>query len=641
MPAERNRTRLSVVVPVYDVEEYLPEFLRSLPVHYEAPSEFIFVDDGSTDAGAALIERWIATTGSDAHLIRTENRGVSAARNSGMDAATGDWLCFLDPDDVLGAGYFEHLCNFIGEHPEADLVATALRRIHDPALTFVDNHPLRFRFAGGSRVAELGDDLFVMNAASVAFPVEALRRSGARFRTGLHASEDALFVTEYLLALGRPPFAGFVAEACYGYRKRAARTSAVDRYRTDPSTYTLRFRDGYQPLLRAAAETGAVPSWLQSIILYEMQWLLPTQLSPTKHAKFLTASERSEALSAMSGCLRFVDGDRLLRYDATALPLESRLLILALTDRPLWDWVGAYASMPRGWRQTANVIGYTVGGDEAQHSDSASWFPDYFDQRVLRATRILQPDTDERVSIVGREVAVVRPRAGETIAQTQDRHRREAIGIDYLFLPAQEQEVYVRRTRPWANSSADGRVIRRERRRREIWSKDAMIGRMFRPGQRWLIEHDPNDATDLAQQLKDLADKPASVELASARGSSMVRSAIPFGSFIHRIARARATMIVSTRPEGRPSPRARLRGLRVLVLRAPLDDKTARQVRIFNPDRVLTTAPGDRDLLCAMGTTSSDIIRVSNLSPDLVAATLTDIVLADRSSHVKGLHRAH
>lgn len=606
----------SVVIPVFDVAEYLADFLASLDAQGELlPDDILFIDDGSTDDSAAIVERWIDAKHPHAQLIRTTNGGVSAARNRGLDAARGDWVLFLDPDDVLAPGYFAALGAFVAKHPTVDLVATNLMRLKEPDHRMRNNHPLRFRFAGGTRVAELADDVFIMNAASVAFPSTAVRTSGARFRTGLHASEDALFVAEYLLSLGRTPIAGFVAEAKYGYRKRAAGTSAVDRYRVDPSTYTVRFREGYAPLLEKAARDGGVPSWLQSMLLYEMQWLLPVQLDPQRFAENLDEEQRAETLAGITRCLWHVDDERLLTYDASALPLESRLLILALTGRPLWGWVGAYATMPRGWRKVADLITYSTGTvPDSVEQGILSWYPDYFRQQVLVAHRLRVPSRET----VATGTPVVWPRPGESFAQTQDRHRRSIAEGATPTIPAQEGEVYVRRTRPWGQGSAERTALAKERRRRTFWSKDAMIGRVLRPGRALLVENDVSGSlTAVAAQLADLT----TTDIVGAPGGPP--TGLRFGSLRHRIARARARMIVGSLGSKRPSVRARLRALRALVATDELSDADLLRIRQIAPEFIVVSDASSVDRLGAIGVPPTDIV-VSDGGPEQTARILTE-----------------
>lgn len=616
---------LSVVIPVFNVSGYLPEFLASLDAQGDdLPRDLVFVDDGSTDYSAALIDTWIATGHGEARLIRTENRGVSAARNTGMDAVRGEWMLFLDPDDVLAPDYFAALHRFLAEHTDVDLAATNLLRLQEPDRALRNTHQLRFRFAGGTRVAELGDDVFVMNAASVAFPVSAVRASGSRFRTGLHASEDSLFVVEYLLSLGRTPRAGFVADAKYGYRKRAARDSAVDRYRSDPTTYTVRFHEGYATLLEAAARNGGVPDWLQSIVLYEMQWLLPVQFDPQRYAANLDDAQRAETLAGLKACLRHVSDERLLHYDASALPLESRMLILALTDRELWP--GAFATMPRGWRKTTDIITYSTspGAEvtaEASIEHLISWAPDIFGQRVLFAHRLR---AGARVrKLFGRDI--VWPLPGESLAQTQDRHRRRLAGFRDAYIPAQEGEVYVRRTRPWA---PDSRSIRREIRRRGLWSKDAMIGRLLRPARDILVEHQKESAERSADLFASLS-RLTPTQQVNAKGGPSVSGALRFGSLAHRLARARSRMLVSAEPTGRPSPRARLRGLRAVTLDGFLDVADALAVRRFTPDLLVTTDAANVARLGAVGIPAEDVLVVAEGTSAAIAAALVARAHAD------------
>lgn len=104
---------VSIIVPVYNVEPYVEDCIRSV-IHqtYAGPMECIIVDDCGTDNSMAVVERLVAEYNGPISfkiLHHEHNRGLSAARNSGMDAATGDYLFFLDSDDEITADCMETL----------------------------------------------------------------------------------------------------------------------------------------------------------------------------------------------------------------------------------------------------------------------------------------------------------------------------------------------------------------------------------------------------------------------------------------------------------------------------------------------------------------------------------------------------
>lgn len=88
--------QVSVVVPVYNGEKYLAEAIKSALCQTLRPDEIIVVDDGSTDASASIAEQF----GAPVQVLSQEHRGSGSARNRGASVAGGDWLAFLDADDI-------------------------------------------------------------------------------------------------------------------------------------------------------------------------------------------------------------------------------------------------------------------------------------------------------------------------------------------------------------------------------------------------------------------------------------------------------------------------------------------------------------------------------------------------------------
>lgn len=116
-----TRVRASVVMPVYNVQNYLPKSLDSLRNQSVRDIEIICVDDGSTDQSLAII-RDMADRDDRIFILTQQQHGAGAARNRGMDQARGKYLLFLDSDDYASPDLVEHAANRCDE-TNADLVA--------------------------------------------------------------------------------------------------------------------------------------------------------------------------------------------------------------------------------------------------------------------------------------------------------------------------------------------------------------------------------------------------------------------------------------------------------------------------------------------------------------------------------------
>ena len=99
---------VSIIIPVYNAERYLNDCLQSVIVQTYKKIEIICVDDGSTDNSKFLCDEWCKKDHRVRYYSQT-NKGVSAARNKGLDLATGEYVCFLDADDMIHYKYIETL----------------------------------------------------------------------------------------------------------------------------------------------------------------------------------------------------------------------------------------------------------------------------------------------------------------------------------------------------------------------------------------------------------------------------------------------------------------------------------------------------------------------------------------------------
>ena len=114
--------KFSVVIPLYNKEKYIEATIRSVLDQSHQDLEVLVVDDGSTDGSLALAERFASDR---VHIIRQENQGVSVARNTGIEHASGEFICFLDADDQWRPEYLATIDALTEQYPESDIFVTA------------------------------------------------------------------------------------------------------------------------------------------------------------------------------------------------------------------------------------------------------------------------------------------------------------------------------------------------------------------------------------------------------------------------------------------------------------------------------------------------------------------------------------
>lgn len=117
-----NMPKVSVVIPLYNKAPYVAAAVRSVLAQTVADFELIVVDDGSLDDGAEIVKRFDDPR---LRLVRQDNQGESAARNTGVALAESDLMAFLDADDEWTPSHLEVLLRLAGRFPGAGILATA------------------------------------------------------------------------------------------------------------------------------------------------------------------------------------------------------------------------------------------------------------------------------------------------------------------------------------------------------------------------------------------------------------------------------------------------------------------------------------------------------------------------------------
>lgn len=120
---------VSVILPIHDGEKYLAQTLRSIAIQGESVSEVIVIDDSSSDGSIAIVQAFAKEGVVPIRIIHTSSVGQSAARNAGAQIASGDYLAFLDHDDVWLDGHVESLRDCLDANPSSSMAYSDVNTI--------------------------------------------------------------------------------------------------------------------------------------------------------------------------------------------------------------------------------------------------------------------------------------------------------------------------------------------------------------------------------------------------------------------------------------------------------------------------------------------------------------------------------
>ena len=161
-----KKFKFSVIIPVYNVEEYLRETIDSVvnqTIGFEDNIQIILVNDGSPDNSEEICLEYKEKYPDNIIYIKQENAGVSAARNKGIEAAEGEFSNFLDSDDLWSLTAFENVYKNYLKNPEITLFSCQMQ--------FFDarkgNHPLNYKYIKDKVVNILEDYASAEQLASI------------------------------------------------------------------------------------------------------------------------------------------------------------------------------------------------------------------------------------------------------------------------------------------------------------------------------------------------------------------------------------------------------------------------------------------------------------------------------------------
>lgn len=193
-------SKVSIIVPVYNVEKYLRKCIDSLINQTLNDIEIICINDGSTDKSIKILKEY-KNKDSRIILLNQENSGQSVARNRGIEIAKGEYLGFVDPDDWIDLDYYEKLYNAASTN-DTDIAVGGIIRVtgikkkkflNFEKETLTDNTKLKFE------LCDVPEKSYIWNKI---YKTQKLKEINLKFEEG-RIFEDCIFTPQALFFLGK------------------------------------------------------------------------------------------------------------------------------------------------------------------------------------------------------------------------------------------------------------------------------------------------------------------------------------------------------------------------------------------------------------------------------------------------------
>lgn len=242
-----TKPQISIIIPIYNIEQFLPACLESVRNQSFTDWECILVDDGSLDSSGNICDEYVKLDGRFRSFHKS-NGGISSARNIGIKWAEGEWLLFIDGDDSMPKNalsiYVERITDkadiVMAGYIMIDEKGTSIqkaKRVHEETMQPIDGIREMYQPKDFSYQGYIWCKLFRR---------DIIKEYSLSFNENIHYNEDRLFVIEYLCKCSQ--FISYTTQAVYRYalRKNSAmgklRTSYVKEYATDLDAYALMYK---------------------------------------------------------------------------------------------------------------------------------------------------------------------------------------------------------------------------------------------------------------------------------------------------------------------------------------------------------------------------------------------------------------
>ena len=299
-----KKFKFSVIIPVYNVEEYLAETIDSVinqTIGFEDNIQIVLVNDGSSDNSEKICLEYKEKYPDNIIYTKQENAGVSVARNRGLELASGDYINFLDSDDLWSLDAFKNVNKYIKKYPDI--------KIFSCQMNFFDaqkgSHPLNYKYAKNKIIDILKDYNYPQLSASSVFIKSDIAKK-FKFEKTIKFSEDNKYINEIIfnetkfMVLKKP---------IYYYRRRLSNTSAIQSSKNNKDWYLVTPEKVYIYLFDLSKKMfGRVIEYIQYLVMYDLQWRIKTNITPD----ILTKDEEKKYIKIVNNLLKEINDEIIL-----------------------------------------------------------------------------------------------------------------------------------------------------------------------------------------------------------------------------------------------------------------------------------------------------------------------------------------
>lgn len=262
------RFKFSVIIPIYNVEDYLEEAIESIinqSIGFEENIQLILVNDGSIDNSEDICLKYKEMYPNNIKYIKQKNSGVSKARNNGLKYAEGKYINLLDSDDKWDLNAFLKAYNMFEQNQNLDMISVRIKFFEAEQRY----HNLDYKFIKDC-IIDLNSNYDYIHISSCAGFIRKTAIKNIKFDEKLKYAEDIKFVTEILLNNMK---LGIISSALYYYRRRLKDNSAIQTKDFDKSWYFDTPKYCYLYLMNLSRKKhGYINKYVQFLIMHDYQW---------------------------------------------------------------------------------------------------------------------------------------------------------------------------------------------------------------------------------------------------------------------------------------------------------------------------------------------------------------------------------